>query len=190
MYDISHWGGAIPSADTQRNGNTKRWVARKQRERETRANHPEVVAYLDAHAVIGNKKFIDKMLGHLSNTGNLSVAQVDAVKRIMVQMEERNAKIKVENSKSEYVGNVGDRIEFNAVVVGVAEYDTQYGTTFVKILKQGDDTVIWKGSGDLRTAEKGDQCTFMAKIKEHSEREDTKQTIVSRPTKITIKNGE
>ena len=48
------------------------------------------------------------------------------------------------------------------------------------------DMIIYKGTGELSNAKKGDAVSFMAKVKEHGERDGQKQTIVQRPTKIEI----
>ena len=53
-------------------------------------------------------------------------------------------------------------------------------------MKSGDDMIIFKGTGELSYGKKGDAVSFMAKVKEHGERDGQKQTIVQRPTKIEI----
>jgi len=46
--------------------------------------------------------------------------------------------------------------------------------------------IIYKGTGSLSNAKKGDSVRFVAKVKEHGERDGQKQTIIQRPTKVEI----
>ena len=85
-----------------------------------------------------------------------------------------------EAEASDWVGVVGDRIEFDLTVQHVATFDGHYGTVYFNICKDADDNVVvYKGSNGW---EKSTNVKCVAKIKEHSEREGVKQTIIQRPT--------
>jgi hypothetical protein len=118
--------------------------------------------------------------------GGLTANQVKAVEKIISKKAERKAKFEAQNALSGHVGTVGERVQFTCVVFGTAYYETDYGTTYVKIMKEGHNVIIWKGSGVMASAEKGDTVNFWAKVKEHGLRDGTAQTIVQRPTKVVI----
>ena len=97
-------------------------------------------------------------------------------------------KMKAERAvKSNYVGTVGVRQEFVLTVVYVHAFEGVYGWSYINICHDADENVVvYKGTQDWG---KGSEVTCMAKIKNHDVREGEKQTIIQRPTKVTI-NGE
>ena len=136
----------------------------------------------------GASGFLAKMWDALIEWGDLTDGQYAAVLKVI---DKRAAQKKIwdeRKSLSSFVGCVGDRVEFDADVVGRFSYETEWGITTGLIMRVGDDTVIWKGSAALAYAQKGERVQFTAKIKKHDERDGEKQTIVTRPTKISI-NG-
>lgn len=84
---------------------------------------------------------------------------------------------------SEYVGEVGERSNFSAVVKRIAYFETQYGSSAAVTLadNEGNELMLFTTASfpDI-----GVPFTFAAKVKEHKEYNDVKQTVLQRPTKI------
>lgn len=100
---------------------------------------------------------------------------IDQVQNASRYAEERAAA----DAKSQYIGTVKARMSFTATIVGIASFDSLYGTMFVSIMKSGDNVVIYKGNRPM--GERGETVTFKATVKKHDVREGVKQTIVERP---------
>lgn len=84
---------------------------------------------------------------------------------------------------SEYVGNVGDKFEGLVTLVKVHTYETHftyYGElNFIyKFKDQNGNTLIWKTSN--RSLEEGETYRIKGTIKEHSEYDGDKQTVLTR----------
>lgn len=90
------------------------------------------------------------------------------------QIEEEEAKAK----KSEYVGNVGDRITIQIEEFGiVTSWETEYGLTKIfKIVDVDGNIYTWKTSGGIADGTK----TIIATVKAHNEYRETKQTEITR----------
>jgi hypothetical protein len=182
-YNDEHVGAAnyFPAIERYKMEN-----ACKTRSKKFNSEHPEIVDFLNENGTTLDQNFVDKMYSAWLEYGGLTANQVKAVEKIIAKKAERKAKFKEQNALSRHTGVVGGREQFTCVVFGTAYYETDYGTTYVKIMKQGDDVIIWKGSGAMASAEKGDTINFWAKVKEHGLRDGTEQTIVQRPTKVMI----
>ena len=87
---------------------------------------------------------------------------------------------KEDKAPSDYVGNVGDKIEFTAVPKCVYSYETDYGWNYIYKFQDGDNIIIWKTSKALDDVE----TTFKATVKAHSEYRGIKQTEVTRAKEI------
>ena len=83
--------------------------------------------------------------------------------------------------KSEYVGNIGDRISFN-IVSGrcLTSYNTQYGITYIyKFVDDNNNVYIWKTSKDIDfDYVVGKNVT--GTIKDLSEYREIKQNVITR----------
>ena len=91
------------------------------------------------------------------------------------------------DGKCEFVGTVGERQDFALTVKHIVELESMYGISHLHICRDADDNVvIYKGT---QYWAKGAQVTCTAKVKEHGVRDGVKQTIIQRPTKVTV-NGE
>lgn len=97
------------------------------------------------------------------------------------------AEAKREASKSNWVGEVGQRIIITAKPELITSYETEFGYTHVYRFVQDGNVFIWKkSSGTFGEWVNGhyvayeDTITFKATIKEHSEYNGVKQTIISR----------
>lgn len=110
----------------------------------------------------------------LQHFGLLAYMPVDHRCRI-----ERQAQQEAAAARSEYVGEVGQRITLKAATVALlSSWDGYYGTTWLyKIVDESGNVFIWKAS-QLFSAEEG--ATIRATVKDHNERDGVKQTIVIR----------
>lgn len=83
--------------------------------------------------------------------------------------------IQKEESNSEYIGNIGDKIEFTSDVTTISSYYTEYGITYIyKFIVKGN-IIIWRTNKKLDGV-----LTIRGTIKEHSEYKGVKQTIITR----------
>ena len=147
----------------------------------------------DAQAIVDFVQYQDGgFLGNMNeairNYGSLTDGQANAVRKIMADQDQRNAKWAAERAAeaaaSDWVGVVGERMAFEVTVQHVISFETEFGYTHINICKDADkNVVVYKGSNAW---EKGSTITCQAKVKEHGEREGVKQTIIQRPTKIQI----
>ena len=131
-----------------------------------------------------NHGFLSDLHNSVNKYGSLTENQTNAVRKIIAKDVERAEALEIkkaaEAEASDWVGVVGDRIEFDLTVQHVATFDGHYGTVYFNICKDADDNVVvYKGSNGW---EKSTNVKCVAKIKEHSEREGVKQTIIQRPT--------
>ena len=110
-------------------------------------------------------------------------------------IEEENKRRLEQKALSHYVGTVGERVEIWARFVKMAWFEIDsfrgYGkeTMYVYTFKIGYDTLIWKTTASLgkyneqdnwQPIEEGSQVHLKCTIKEHSEYDGEKQTILTR----------
>lgn len=132
--------------------------------------------------------FLAELQDKLGEWGALTEKQTEVVRNALARAEarvekrkqERDAQLAADRATSNYVGEVGQRIEFSLTVEKVFEFDGFYGITFINICRdENNNVVVYKGSNGW---EKGESVRCKATIKEHNEREGVKQTLISRPT--------
>lgn len=118
--------------------------------------------------------------------------------RIAKEREEREAaeeKARAEaeaarKAISQYVGEIGKKVELQVTFEYEAEYETRFGWTSVYGFKDANgNKIVWKTSsvpmvldkdGNDVTIGKGDKVTIKGTVKEHSEYREEKQTILTR----------
>ena len=87
----------------------------------------------------------------------------------------------VAESESEYVGNINDKIEISAKLKFAGHYKTRFGTTYIYIfIDKQNNLFVWKTSKILAEVNKGDEVELKGIVKEHSEYNHEKQTILTR----------
>ena len=94
----------------------------------------------------------------------------------------RDAKRTAENAKCVHVGTVGKREVFERLtIVACPSWEGNYGTQYAIIMKDAaGNLLVWiTGSPDPDTL-KGNIVTVKATVKEHGDRDGTKQTKLSR----------
>jgi hypothetical protein len=95
------------------------------------------------------------------------------------------------NASRKHIGEVGQKIKLDLIVKKVVtleglQFNGRHGFNFIFIMEDADQNVfIYKGtSGALTDCYENDAVSLMATVKEHSEREGVKQTIIQRPKRI------
>ena len=120
----------------------------------------------------------------------------EALEREEAEREaKRQAEIKAQKAKSQYIGSIGDKIEVRAEYIKTAYYERPsfagFGTERVNIhtFKVGDNTVVWKTTATLGWWNERDEwespqertfITLKGTVKEHSIYDEEKQTILTR----------
>lgn len=99
---------------------------------------------------------------------------------------EERARIEAEKAKSNFVGSIGDKIEFTAIVKRSFAYKAPsyygYGDEIKHIHEFVDsdgNVYVWHTSAAIMPNE-GDTVTVKGTIKKHSEYKGTKQTVLNR----------
>jgi hypothetical protein len=139
---------------------------------------------LDEGTVVYKENFIGSMAHAFDTYGKLTEKQSAAVlKGIDARQAKREqwAQERAErDAASEWVGEVGKRIELTLNVNHVVTLCGEYGMTFINLCRDDfGNAVVYKGSNDLKFH--ADKVTVKATIKAHETRDGVKQTIISRP---------
>lgn len=117
-------------------------------------------------------------------------AMIEALEPIMSDIEKvisekeqelkaKEEKIKAMRAESDYMGTIGERMEFNGEVIFQRE-DLNYIITKIKVGKN-----IVTTFGIKQELEKGETIKFKATVKAHQEYQDERQTLVIRAKIIT-----
>lgn len=135
---------------------------------------------------------MDKVTQHLWN-GRLDYdSDYTAVKKFVDKLkDEAEQALKVANGEpvSEYIGNVGDRLEFEADLVGEFTFETpgymSWETELMHIYKfktAEGNIVVWKTTSYISEyfEDNVKHFKFKGTVKEHSEYKGEKQTVVNR----------
>ena len=125
--------------------------------------------------------------------GKLTEGQVNAVRKCIVQREERRAEWANEkaalDAKRAHVGTVGQKATMTITVVHLVILEGMYGTTYIHICEDADqNVVIYKGNSSAIPG-KGHTVTVTATIKEHGVRDGVKQTVIQRPKLVEVALG-
>ena len=167
------------------NNALKTWMANTDRAE-------EILTALNAGRVINaesgyfsyTEDFIGAIAWAIDTYGKLTEKQSAAVlKGIDARQAKREqwAQERAErDAASEWVGEVGKRIELTLNVNHVVTLCGEYGMTFINLCRDDfGNAVVYKGSNDLKFH--ADKVTVKATIKAHETRDGVKQTIISRP---------
>ena len=104
--------------------------------------------------------------------------------------EEEERKERERKAKSQYVGNIGDKVDLDVVLEKRAWFEVKsfsgFGTDTMHVYTFRDEqgnALVWKTTSGTN-AEKGTMVHLKGTIKEHSEYDEEKQTVLTR-CKIT-----
>jgi hypothetical protein len=130
--------------------------------------------------------FIKKMADNYDDWGSLTPKMVAVLKKIKAEKAEKKAaneaKWAAEKALSNWIGEVGKKVEIEAKVIWKVEYETMYGMMTVTGLKAGNDIIVHKGKNVW--PDKGEMVKAVVKVKEHKDYKGTKETIVWYPKNI------
>lgn len=137
-------------------------------------------ALMDEVAVLAqNSDFFFSLNEAYQNYGTLSVKQEAAARNSIAQNAARKleyaAKYAEANASSEYVGEVGDRMEFTLTVVFNKDLGARYLNALVD--ENGNNFAYFGGS----LGPKGDVVKVRATVKRQQLYNGVKQTTISRP---------
>ena len=161
--------------------------------RNNNERHEEIETAITAGRVVNDEgdvlgyseNFIGSMAHAFDRYGKLTPAQTAAVLKGIdakaARIAEWKSKVAAENANSNWVGEVGKRIDMELTCYHDIRVDSFYGTSFICLCKDADgNTVVYKGNSALFPM-KGETKKVKATIKEHGVRDGVKQTIISRP---------
>lgn len=105
-----------------------------------------------------------------------------ALERDLIAKRETKRQEKLEtDKKSNYIGNVGDRLVLDGTINSVFFKENYDMSFYINRIKCGDDIVVYIGK---KLGEKGENIKFKATVFKHSEYKDVKSTQVKRPAII------
>lgn len=86
----------------------------------------------------------------------------------------------IKDMKSNHIGNVGDRIDFEGEVFLAFNKTTGYGDSYwINKIRQNDDIIVYIGGKAL--GEVGSIIKFKGTVKSHSSYQEVRSTVISRP---------
>lgn len=149
--------------------------------------------YNDNGRVTYKEGFLGSLAQAYDSFGKLTEGQVNAVRKCIVQREERRAewasKQAALKADCKHLGEVGKKITLTLTIRHIVVLDGIYGASYIYILEDADKNVViykgksdvmgWKPDGSVR--EKGDTFTVTATVKDHGVRDGVKQTVIQRP---------
>lgn len=113
-------------------------------------------------------------------------ASAVSARRKEEEREEKRAVVEGRKRASEYVGTVGERLFLQVRVVHTMDIFSDFGTKSLVIMEDGHgNTLKTFSSGDFGYyAKKDDEAYIKATVKEHSEYQGSKQTMLTRATVV------
>jgi hypothetical protein len=135
----------------------------------------------DIAAAMGNS-FLSDLASKVSKSMILTDRQLEAAATAIERQRERE----VEGRASEFVGEIKERIEFEAEVTGVYGTEGFYGHTDIVKFKDVDGNQFTWFASDYTNLERGDRMTIKGTVKKHETYRDIKQTILTRCKYITF----
>lgn len=93
-----------------------------------------------------------------------------------------------ENKKSNYIGNIKDKIEIKVTVVNSFRYETEYGINYINIFKDAQGNIYkWNTSKFFKNDKK---MILAGTIKAHEKYDGQKQNVLTRCTEIKNNRNE
>lgn len=140
---------------------------------------PRLGEFFHNMKVIANSKNID-----IKRNGNMAAALFGMFVREELSDKNKNTKL-----ASEYIGNIGEKVEFNAKLTMQRSFDTQYGTTTMyKFQTDEGSLATWFSSRDLDLiTDKIYNVKATVKKQEVSNYSNQKETIITRAKIVSVK---
>lgn len=118
-------------------------------------------------------------------------ARIEAERK--AEEERKEAERKAERAKSQFFGNIGDKVELELTYIRSASWESRFGTQYLHIFKDADGNAFtWKTSSGLGREIRKDGCVkwegiereevvkVKGTIKDHDEYDGQKQTVLTR----------
>jgi hypothetical protein len=142
-----------------------------------------LAARLDAYT--GTNDFLLSMIERLGYWGTLSEKQAEAAESCFATI----ARLDAARATSQHIGAVGDKVTVTLTINRLVILEGHYGTTFIYICEdKSGNTVVYKGTSstfaftpDGGPRGKGHSLTVKATVKDHTEYQGVKQTLIQRP---------
>jgi hypothetical protein len=134
----------------------------------------------------------DRTLGDILDRGSVTAKQFGFVctvlpsyRNFVTRQAERAEKVLADaeaGKNSEWVGVTKGRQEFTAIIDSARDLNNAWGTFLVKMLDEEANHLVWFASNDpvWSFGNVGDKVTFTATVKDHSEYNGIKQTVINR----------
>lgn len=180
----------IRNHDAYEQGTRRRIIDNAMKTFQKLPDAPVAIDWILSAMSYGNE-FAISLFDAYNRYGKLTEGQLAAVMKIVKRNEEKqaelNAKIADDNSKSEFVGVLKGRQDFELTIVAVIElepYQVAYNTwtcnTLFSMVDANENKIVYIGTADLGS--KGDTVNLKATVKEHTVYRGAKQTKINRPT--------
>ena len=126
------------------------------------------------------KNLICGEYARIKHIGKLAYMPISYKKAIEQRRREIEQSARKEAEKaSNYIGIVGEKVTFTAEKAALlTSYFTEYGYTYVYKFVSNSNVFIWFSSRNIEGIKDG--CTIKGSVKNHSERDGVKQTILTR----------
>ena len=99
---------------------------------------------------------------------------------IKAKEEAERKQIEEEKQRSQFIGEVGQKLEIKVEYIGSPFFESKFGRTYIHQFKdESGNKLVWK-SGTVVLQEEHQMVTLKGTIKEHSEYKGEKQTILTR----------
>jgi hypothetical protein len=153
-----------------------------------------------------SNSFLSAMWDNLQEWGSLTEKQIAAVEKVLAGRDEflinREKKMKEAAENSSHVGVVGERQTFTAKVDKIISGEGNFGYWHITRMtcEETGQQLVYKNTINIKETydeenhtvyhfvAEGDVVKFDAKIKEHSDFNGVKQTVLQRATKTSIVN--
>lgn len=165
------------------NNARKTWRAKNPRHEEIE----EAISYGRVSGpFLGYKEgFLGSMAWSFDTFGKLTEAQTAAVLKGIDSREARRAewakKNAEENASSEFIGEIGKRVDITLSCYHVVVLEGYYGNSYIHLCKDPDSNIVVYKGNSIDFPSKGETKVVKATIKDHNVREGVKQTIINRP---------
>lgn len=158
---------------------TKRrnWVAEDDRAQ-------EIIDFLEGYPAEQDAGFFSAVQYGIQNFGKPTDNMRNKMVEILDQRKAQAAEWAAQDAKSSWIGKIGLRGGFKVTVKHVVELEGMYGFSYINICRDADgNVVIYKGTQNWG---KGTEVACTATVKDHAVRDGVKQTIIQRPSKVTL----
>lgn len=111
--------------------------------------------------------------------------------RIKEAIKAANNKIAAATSRSQHIGQIGDKLEILLKLTKVCSFESQWGLTYIyNFTDDSENVFIWKTTKELPEVTEGDKMVITGSLKAHSEYKGICQNVLTRCKIKEVKNEE